>query len=252
MRGGWVLGSLEGAHIASDTDHSHALCRHISTPPRPLGSLRCAPLAPSLYGRTPVLVQAACSSTNVAAMIHGVAHTRKETTVTAPTSPTASEIDDMIDQAIEAGDILGTTGRAMKTSKGKVLAFYGLPPDEPITEEIVERASERFEEAPGYADGSRKAYVARLVKAFTMWQEQQRNEEPTRPPSSRIEPGPVSPSEAMARRQRAEAQSTELIEVPVTLRRGVLLRIPLPIDLTRREAQRLVAVIEAQVIEMGL
>lgn len=178
-----------------------------------------------------------------------------------------------LDYAIQKGYLKTSTGQAMKTAVKEVLsATEGAEGWETVdlTSLDEDDVLRRFEtlRAMKFASGSLSTYKGRYSRAASMFEEfraspatwspsvKQRarakgNVAPTvaSPGLPKTEVGaPATPEPAPAPAPHP-GHGSAIITYPFPLRQGVLASLELPPDLTRREAQRLVAFIESLAIE---
>ena len=163
--------------------------------------------------------------------------------------PTVALLNEMVDADVAAEITQLPTGRAQKTSLEKVTSFAGIDPDQPLSYDMIEDAVTRFEQAQDddYTPGSRRTYAARVRKTWKRWQMLQRDRELNgqRGRAPRAGEPQADTTDAV----HAEAEPAQRITIPVILRRNLIVELSLPVDLTSREADRLAAVVQAQVVD---
>lgn len=176
-----------------------------------------------------------------------------------------------LDYAIQKGYLKTATGQAMKTAVKEVLsATQG--PDEweavDLTSLDEDDVLRRFEtlRAMKFSAGSLSTYRGRYARAAAMFEEFRASPSTWRPSvkqrsrtkgngaSTAATPGPTgidggAPPTPAPQSGPRPGHGSAIITYPFPLRQGVLASLELPPDLTRREAQRLVAFIESLAIE---
>lgn len=186
-------------------------------------------------------------------------------------SPTGAGLIAFLDYAIQKGYLKTATGQAMKTAVKEVLsATEGADGWETVDLTTLDEDDvlRRFEtlRAMKFSAGSLSTYKGRYSRAAAMFEEFRASPATWRPSvkqrsrtkgkgapvaatsgSPKTSGGaPSTPAEAPAPHP---GHGSAIITYPFPLRQGVLASLELPPDLTRREAQRLVAFIESLAIE---
>ena len=187
-------------------------------------------------------------------------------------SATGAGLVAFLDYAIQKGYLKTATGQAMKTAVKEVLsATEGAEGWESVdlTSLDEDDVLRRFEtlRAMKFSAGSLSTYKGRYSRAASMFEEFRASPATWRPSvkqRSRTKGNGGSTAAARGSKTDGGAPSTPapgpapaphpghgsaIITYPFPLRQGVLASLELPPDLTRREAQRLVAFIESLAIE---
>lgn len=184
---------------------------------------------------------------------------------------TGSGLVAFLDYAIQKSYLKTATGQAMKTAVKEVLsATQGPDGWESVDLTSLDEVDvlRRFEtlRAMKFSAGSLSTYKGRYARAAAMFEEFRASPSTWRPSvkqrsrtkgngsSTAAAPGPTgidggaSPIQTPHPAPRP-GYGSAIITYPFPLRQGVLASLELPPDLTRREAQRLVAFIESLAIE---
>lgn len=190
------------------------------------------------------------------------------------TTATGAGLVAFLDYAIEKGYLKTNTGQAMKTAVKEVLsATEGADGWETVDLTSVDEADvlRRFEtlRAMKFSAGSLATYKGRYSRAVAMfedfraspatWRPSVRQRSRTKGSAGSRVAAPSSPD--VGAREPAATSSmptphpghgSAIITYPFPLRQGVLAKVELPPDLTRREARRMAAFIESLAIEDGV
>jgi hypothetical protein len=186
-------------------------------------------------------------------------------------SATGAGLVAFLDYAIQKGYLKTATGQAMKTAVKEVLsATEGADGWETVdlTSLDEDDVLRRFEtlRAMKFSAGSLSTYKGRYSRAAAMFEEFRASPATWRPsvkqrsrtkgngaPTTAAPGSPKTDGGARSTPAPAPAphpgHGSAIITYPFPLRQGVLASLELPPDLTRREAQRLVAFIESLAIE---